>query len=103
MDRVACNYKNIKKLDQEIQSSDITPITGYKFKVDSPKQSKRLQKMLFKLGYGWAFSGDQLLTLEFNELYANVHTKQLTQSSSRSYFDAHEYKEVDIDWLKKLK
>lgn len=77
-------------------------IEGYKFKVDSPEQSKRLQKILFKLGYSWEYSGKVVLSLDHTAVYANIQAKHLTFSSNRTYFDKHKYQLVDIDWLTKL-
>lgn len=104
MQRVSCNYMNFEKIDTpEMKLPDTDKLVlGYKFKVTSPEQSKRLQKVLFKLGYTWWGKSTEVLTCPHSEVYINKSCKSITQSSDRTCFDKHEYKEADIEWLTKI-
>jgi hypothetical protein len=71
---------------------------AYKFKVDSPEQSERLQNVLFKLGYSWYCGGERTQELDKPYLFANnTSFIQYVRDSEEDFFyeDSNKLKDTE--------
>ena len=62
-DRITKLNHTIEKVAEKVADKPTTlkqAVKGDKFKVSSPKQSKRLQKVLFKLRYTWGYNSTEI-------------------------------------------
>ncbi len=75
---------------------------SYKFKIENAEQSKRVQKILFDLGYRWidAILETEPINTDKPYIYAGVVNFNLIQYGiSKDAFESSPAKEIDVSWL----
>lgn len=73
---------------------------NYKVKV-TQVQSRKLQRMLFKIGYDWATSGFKVGYTEYPHLYLDID-KSISWGSNEDLFHAHKNIEVSYEQIMKV-
>ncbi len=77
---------------------------NFKIRVCNPKESAEIQRVLFKLGFCWAYDIQKVLYTDevclFFEIDNKIPKGKISFSSTLDFFKKHESKEVT---LKKLK
>ena len=68
-----------------------------KVKIRNPKHSERVQTVFFSLGYTWRTSSTNVILT--NAKYLFVDGGLITQCSDHCWFNQHNAKEIDLDWL----
>ena len=66
---------------------------------DDPECSKRVQAMLFSLGYTWSYSSKTLSYTSKHYLYAGTDSS-LGYGSDLDFFGRQNDEEINIDWLR---
>lgn len=84
------------KIDDIVgDNTDSYKFNNCKIKVNSPEESKLIQKRLFELGYKWTFYKDKIIRyIKKPSLF--IYGNNLTYGDNLSFFDNHHYKEITL-------
>ena len=66
---------------------------------DDPECSKRVQEMLFNLGYIWGVGDKTIMYIDAPALYSEPDGL-IKKGDTRAYFNSDENQEINIDWLR---